>query len=1213
MPQFEAVLAQLKHENMASLVSSIRQSIESVVDKDFSFPETPPWYGCSVSHKPLNGSYNLAYRASFDDGTQWILKIPANGHHACFDNLAAEALTSEALTMRLIKQATTIPIPTVHHFDASFNNDIGCPYILMDFLEGKPLWQGWFDEGCSRSAVEQFRARALQTIATAMVQLSQFSVYRGGFLRFNCDGQPVDVAAARVPDWLTGHDVQQGLKTVGEGCLYCEKGPIVDPASAFLFMLNRRGVRQGDGPLEWGTYDIVRLFTEWTLEKATTANGTGRQFVLAHPDFDIQNFLVEDDGTLCGIIDWDGVAAVPLSVGCLKYPEWLMGDWHPRYNYCPGSAGQQASSREELAAYRTMYAQFVEAFSTISCASSKVGKQNADITRGSLIAGCLDIGAQDPKLTTEMLGILFRELESLTADGDDGDTLDTDPESTIETGTDDVKEEHSNKEIAPTETEDSICVDQKDKNTKSTCSETIAELAPPSSPSNVLETSDRTRLPTLQTDHLEGSIIGQEYELAYVSSSTLTKEINWEPEASTSRKARVAKWALSLGERGSKRAAKALHKKETTNSKPRKVKSFKWALNSAQKWCKGASEALHKKEDAFGLHPEDGPQITAAQNGSWSISKALTLAAGFCKPTKILQRNIATRMPPNSVPRNEESASERTMTKRIRNCLRWLTTLVKKSNQKLVEIDISDLQTSAAAKKRSLTDLASADVEYSQRSNFGQGSRGHEGLDSKMYAMNNESENIWASIASEIDKEGISIETIKKRRDVIVECIIHTLDKDIQQEKALRRHNKAAKKEKKARNQAWMKAKNKTSTLDSLLYPALLGSDLIKSSPTKAGQLGSDVAFKEAHFDAIGRNHAQNHSGERGTLKSESLISKLEAAKERFDLEMATKGKESKSVTPRSRTSVALVAQLEFPKLQEPAHDVTTMVATEEAKRKLWLMLFNYAKPKATSTNPDFGSNRALGYPRAAIEEVKPTKLGPVEKNLDAMESTKQKLRKMLSSLQEPEPVNQKLRNYMYQVRESNYGVYESNSQSHMQATTSVLNAGSKIVTAQNPTNFKGGRWVETPGGTLKRMEDEEVLPDKLYEQKPISKSRQYGLHACAVEGPQSQRVNSNNQRFKVDNISQAPDIDGDDEVYGIGESTNNENNLERDRLEDGKIREEILGSVDSERKMIDKGNFNPAEICIALGNGNLDEKRMMRLQKGFMALLDDAVGRYRR
>ncbi len=52
-------------------------------------------------------------------------------------------------------------------------------------------------------------------------------------------------------------------------------------------------------------------------------------FVLTHRDFDIQNLIVSEDGELRGIIDWDGVAAVPRTLGNERYPEWLTRDWDP--------------------------------------------------------------------------------------------------------------------------------------------------------------------------------------------------------------------------------------------------------------------------------------------------------------------------------------------------------------------------------------------------------------------------------------------------------------------------------------------------------------------------------------------------------------------------------------------------------------------------------------------------------------------------------------------------------------------------------------------------------------------------------------------------------------------------------------------------------------------------------------------------------------------
>ena len=48
----------------------------------------------------------------------------------------------------------------------------------------------------------------------------------------------------------------------------------------------------------------------------------------------------------------DGIAAVPLCIGCLKYPDWLMSDWHPLYDYRPSVVGQEkllAACEEERA------------------------------------------------------------------------------------------------------------------------------------------------------------------------------------------------------------------------------------------------------------------------------------------------------------------------------------------------------------------------------------------------------------------------------------------------------------------------------------------------------------------------------------------------------------------------------------------------------------------------------------------------------------------------------------------------------------------------------------------------------------------------------------------------------------------------------------------------------------------------------------------------
>ena len=328
----------------------------------------------------------------------------------------------------------------------------------------------------------------------------------------------------------------QGLKSEWNNFLYCEKGPISEPASSFLFMLDRRGVREQDGPCDRGVKEIIRLFTEWILEKAGSTHEKGHSFVLAHPDFAVQNFFVDDDGTLCGIIDWDGVAAVPVPVGCLRYPDWLMSDWHPRYNYWAGLPEQDVNSPEELAAYRIMYAQFVEASSSMNSNSGKAGKATADITRMSLVANSLDTGAHDLKLTGGMVGIIFEKLAVFTSLSDDGDISDSDSdsesESDAESIADDVQEssrddsngdisngefssgDDSNEDTTPTEAEETIPNSEGENGDGCSSSKVVSELSPDQSlVKDIDEPTDLTRLRRVDATSSGSPALQQEQHL----------------------------------------------------------------------------------------------------------------------------------------------------------------------------------------------------------------------------------------------------------------------------------------------------------------------------------------------------------------------------------------------------------------------------------------------------------------------------------------------------------------------------------------------------------------------------------------------------------------------------------------------------------------------------------------------------------------------------
>ena len=483
--RFGGILRTLNLEAIPAFASNIRQSGHHTTGIS-KCPGNTDLIPCKIIASPLCGSFHIVFTLEFDDGVKWMLKISANGHH--FDSVAAAALVSEARTMQLLKNETTIPVPAVYAFDATSSNELNSPFILMERIDGKPLWQGWFDDEIPKARLEHFRIKALQSLAEAMAQLNKFTLNRGGALEFGATGKPVGLRGAKVVDAVATYYQGMGLEDVSKSNqdiatnhnhhdvydeshgnnhvngafqdtgniskvdnnaestdkadrdkndveddedITCEKGPFDCPKSAFLFDVERSDVYRKDDEYIQGCYKALRIFIDLAF---ANFEDPGRRFVLTHPDLDLQNILVAEDGTLRGLVDWDGVASVPREVGCAQYPLWLMRDWVPYYYVYDEQEGKteedadyEESSPAELATYRAMYAHFMEkeierqiggpdrvtTFGTLP-------KQEAQVTRRSLVMRDLNLAGSSPFLTSNVMCHILNQIEQVTeADWED--------------------------------------------------------------------------------------------------------------------------------------------------------------------------------------------------------------------------------------------------------------------------------------------------------------------------------------------------------------------------------------------------------------------------------------------------------------------------------------------------------------------------------------------------------------------------------------------------------------------------------------------------------------------------------------------------------------------------------------------------------------------------------------------------------------------------
>lgn len=398
---FAPLLASMHHELVPKFVSTIRQQLALQANAAEGTEAPAGYIECEVQSQLRAGSYHIAFIIEFVDGLKWVLKIPENGYIGRLDDMTARALTAEAQTMKLLKRETTIPLPEVYAFDASAENEINCAYILMGYIDGVPLHERWLDKTLSMESLAAIRAKALFEIAAAMVQLNRFTYSKGGSPVFDHENTAVDVGRVRKPDLQAEKD-RINSEDPDTSPIYCEVGPFTEPKSHLLAMLDW-GKQELEDDYTRGLDKLLRFFIECIPYDVCSAEEIGvTDFVLAHPDLAFQNILVAEDGKLRGIIDWDGVAAVPRCVGNLSYPSFLTCDWD--------DSMEPENTPAELRLYRKLYASFIDAL----LPGGYQPLQNcAHLTRNTLLTKSLEIAANDPWCRDNIMDRVFKEIRKV--------------------------------------------------------------------------------------------------------------------------------------------------------------------------------------------------------------------------------------------------------------------------------------------------------------------------------------------------------------------------------------------------------------------------------------------------------------------------------------------------------------------------------------------------------------------------------------------------------------------------------------------------------------------------------------------------------------------------------------------------------------------------------------------------------------------------------
>lgn len=276
---------------------------------------------------------------------------------------------------------------------------------------------GWYDDTISNKAREQFRHRCLQTLALAMRKLSTLRFAQAGTLNYNSDGNVCSFQPLRIPDLERMNENilewQLGNKELDDGDYFLEIGPFDSDDCEREYLMSLLDQQPpAAGKLGQGIYQLLRLFLEWMPQ-----NNTGDSFVISHPDLDLQNVLVDESGTVTGLIDWDGASTVSRLAGC-NYPKWLTQDWDPwNYAYRSGQlnivGGRAVPSPRELKRYRQLYTDFLDQASAEN-GDKTLTLNYVDTVRKSLLLKSLELAIKNPHGTDNIVLKIFKLIAQVT-------------------------------------------------------------------------------------------------------------------------------------------------------------------------------------------------------------------------------------------------------------------------------------------------------------------------------------------------------------------------------------------------------------------------------------------------------------------------------------------------------------------------------------------------------------------------------------------------------------------------------------------------------------------------------------------------------------------------------------------------------------------------------------------------------------------------------
>ncbi|QDS71163.1 hypothetical protein FKW77_010067 [Venturia effusa] len=278
-------------------------------------------------------------------GDKCIIRMPVRGWVCQWtedDKVTFERIVE---TMIYLKAKTNIPIPSIRHYGVDISGILGAPYMITECIEGKhPLDLWWREESDNEvegslggfykkvsPQHEETRQRILKSIAFNMAELRSFAFDQLGTFAPNKKGTPPTIEPIAqipgTPEYVqTVHDNRKHRQshTFDSSREWLESN-----LARFCDMIPQSVGEQHIEHVEQHAdlvHGIQKLYKLIIPELPVTNPDVQERFVIGLPDFGSQNILVDGEGNVTGIVDWEVVETRPQYLGWTTLPNWLFRD-----------------------------------------------------------------------------------------------------------------------------------------------------------------------------------------------------------------------------------------------------------------------------------------------------------------------------------------------------------------------------------------------------------------------------------------------------------------------------------------------------------------------------------------------------------------------------------------------------------------------------------------------------------------------------------------------------------------------------------------------------------------------------------------------------------------------------------------------------------------------------------------------------------------------